>query len=219
MKTKLKTWAMVLLLLGVVSLVLLQRQENQRLMAERAALRQQSEQATSLRAENLRLAEQLKKTTQTFQADQAELIRLRSEISRLRQSEVENFQLKSQGPRLVIHGPQAQPEITLAIQPKLIPAFSLADHQPATDTTDYGEVDLSANAPVRFDIGTGRDCVITPTLLADGSVHMVIRIEGKSADGKARQLAQSRINSLPGRQITLLVGGTTIAYTPTLKTQ
>ena len=84
----LKTVVVVLLLIAAATFGLLQRQENQRLMVQLATLRQQVGQALSLRVENRRLAERLGKTTQTDQADEAELLRLRDETSRLGQLEL-----------------------------------------------------------------------------------------------------------------------------------
>lgn len=116
----LTTGAVALLLMGLASLVLRHRQENQRLIAEVVAFRQQIESATPLRGENLRLAEQLKTATQTARSNRAELMPYRAQISRLRQLELENAKLTRASQRLVPQtalATQAQSAIEQSEQP------------------------------------------------------------------------------------------------------
>jgi exonuclease VII large subunit len=86
--------------LALAAIVVWQQLRARRLMAEAAALRDQLEQAATLREENERLARQLQAATERSQADLSELVRLRGQAGRTRQIEQENAQLKNERERL-----------------------------------------------------------------------------------------------------------------------
>ena len=83
---------------------------------------------------------------------------------------------------------------------------------------DLGEVELSASILKRVSLDAGKECVITPTVLADGSLQMDLAVETKTADGKIQRLGKSRITSRPGQQSGVTVGGMMVSLTPKLKT-
>lgn len=84
-------------------------------------------------------------------------------------------------------------------------------------TVDLGEVELTASTPKRVSLADGKECVITPTLLADCSIQMDLAVESKAADGKMQQLGQSRITQRAGQQCGITVGGMMVSLTPKLK--
>jgi hypothetical protein len=84
-------------------------------------------------------------------------------------------------------------------------------------TVDLGEVELTASTPKRVSLADGKECVITPTLLADGSIQMDLAVESKAADGKMQRLGQSRITQRAGQQCGITVGGMMVSLTPKLK--
>jgi hypothetical protein len=50
-------------------------------------------------------------------------------------------------------------------------------------TTDFGIVEVSEGVPSQHVLADGRMCTLTPTLLNDGKVKLVIRIRGTNAAG------------------------------------
>lgn len=85
--TKLKLIAAALAAAAVGTPLVVQYRANQSLRAENAALREQTDQQAEwerLRADNQRLAEQLKADTARTQAEHEDLLRLRGEVTRLR---------------------------------------------------------------------------------------------------------------------------------------
>jgi Flp pilus assembly secretin CpaC len=217
MTTKLKVGAVAAILLGMAALIIRHGQESARLTAETAALREQVVQPGSLREENLRLTEQLKRAVEASQAERGELLRLRAQTSRLRLVEQDNAQLRIEQQRLANQVAQAKPAIALPEQYQTVPASELKADGPRTNVTELGVVELSDRAPLRFNLGDGRSCVVTPTVLADGNIQMEIAVEAMAADGKSEQLGQSRLTARPGQQASISVGDRMIGLTPKLK--
>jgi hypothetical protein len=60
---------------------------------------------------------------------------------------------------------------------------------------DLGEVERSGPTLKRVTLGAGKECVITPTLLADGNLEMDLAIDTKASDGKAQRLGQGRLTA------------------------
>ena len=219
MKTGLKVWTATIVLVGLAALLIRQEHERQRLAAESAALREQVVQSASLHEENVRLAEQLKTAVAASEADRKELLRLRALASRLRLVEQKNAQMKVERQRLAGQVAQANsPALAPAQTPTAIET-NLKAAAPTANTTDLGEVEIADREPVRFDLGAGQTCVVTPTLLTDGNVLMEIAVEGTAADGTAEKLGQSRLTARPGQQCAISVGDRMIALSAKIKAQ
>ena len=211
----------MVVLLGMAALFLMQQQQITRLVEENADLRTQLNQMASLRDSDGHLGEQLKAAVETSQADRNELARLRGQGVRLRQLEQENTQLKAQRQQLAqqIHEGQLavasseQPPVTIASDVKVTTVA------PPVNVTDLGMVELSDGIAVRFDLGAGTNCVVTPKMLSDGNAQMEITVEVTNADGTALQLGQSRLTARPGQQCSISVGDRMIGLAFKLKTQ
>ena len=219
MKTMLKTGMLMGAVLFVITLLIWQRQQITQLRTEAATLREQAGQADSLREQNLHFAEQLKAAADSLQADRNDLMRLRAQAARLRQVEQENAQLKIERQNLANRAIQAQLAVPPSEPPTTVPASEPAVGAAPTKLTDLGVIELSDRAPKQLDLGAGQNCVITPTVLADGSIQMDIAVEGKTADGNAEQSTLSRLTVLPGATCAISVGDRMIALTPKLKAQ
>ena len=207
MSTKLKVGALVVLLLGIAALFLLQQQQIKRFMGENADLRTRLNQTASLQDSNGHLAEQLKAAAATSQADRSELIRLRGQGVRLRQLEQENTQLKAQRQQLAQQMREGQLAVASSEQPQVTPASDVkVTTSPPANVTDLGMVELSDGIAVRFDLGAGTNCVVTPKVLSDGNAQMEITVEATNADGTASQLGRSRLTARPGQQCSISVG-------------
>jgi len=86
-------------------------------------------------------------------------------------------------------------------------------------TKDFGEVEFTAQTPKRVSLGDGRDCVINPTVLANGALQLDMSVERKGGDGRIQRLGQSRLTARPGQQCAISVGDTMVSLTPRLKAQ
>jgi hypothetical protein len=211
---KLSIAAALIALLAVAGLLLQQRLELKRMAAENTDLRNQLTQIASLQDTNAQLAERLKVALETFQATQNEVTRLRGQGSRLRQLEQENTQLRAQRQELDRDIRQPQPAAVATAQlPTPVPATTLTD----LPTTDLGTLELAEGVTARFDLGGGTNCVVTPTLQADGKVMMQIQSQITNADGTTSELATSRITARPGQHCSISLGDRMIALGVKLK--
>ncbi|MCX6905326.1 MAG: hypothetical protein NTW03_17975 [Verrucomicrobia bacterium] len=94
---KLKFVAVSVVMLAFVVVILWQQRHAERLAAD---FQQQAGQASTLQAENQRLAEQLRTVSERSQAESRELLRLRGQSGRMRQTEEENARLRNERDRL-----------------------------------------------------------------------------------------------------------------------
>ena len=209
--------AVALALLGAAGLLLSQRSEIRRLTAEVDELRAQLDQMASLQDSNRQLAEKLKSATEASQANQNELMRLRGQGSRLRQLEQENAQLQAQRQDLNRRLSAAP----AAVAPSPTPSPAQGQAHVATnleaDTTDLGMVELTDGVPMRFELGGGTNCVVTPRALSDGNITMEIKTEVINADGTASKLGMSQLTARPGQACSISVGDRMIALGAKLK--
>jgi hypothetical protein len=81
---------------------------------------------------------------------------------------------------------------------------------------ELGVVEFSPHTPKRVSLGDGRDCVLTPTGLADGNLQVDLVVETKVSDGKTERL-QSRLITPPGMPCAISVGSSMVSLTPKLK--
>jgi uncharacterized protein YydD (DUF2326 family) len=217
MNTKLKVGLSSCLLLGIAALLLLQQREIKRRAAESADLRRQLSLMVSLQETNGHLAEQLKAAVEASEANQGELARLRGQAVRLRQVETENAQLKSQT-QLVDHQIQQAQLAAGSSQPMVVAeAIKAGNEIPNPRTTDLGILELSDGTAIRFDLGGGTNCVVTPTALSDGNNMMQISVGVTNADGTISELGTSRLTARPGQHCSISVGDRMIALAVTLK--
>jgi hypothetical protein len=221
MSSKLKVGALVFVLLGVATLLLLQQQQIRRLVAENADLRTQLSEIVSLQDTNGRLAQQLKAAAETSQVNQDELLRLRGQGVRLRQLEQENTQLKAQRQQLDQQMQQPQASVVSSEQGQVtaVSEVKVTAASPRLDTTDLGSLELQGGIAVRFDLGGGTNCVLTPTALSDGNNMMEIKVGVTNADGTVSELGTSRITAQPGQHCSISVGDRMIALAVKIKTQ
>lgn len=222
MSKTLKAGALVVVLLGIVALLLVQQHEIRRLLADNAALQTQLNQMAAMRDSNEQLAEQLKATLETAQADRNELTRLRGQAVRVRQLEQENTQLKAQGQQLAQQMRERQSAAAAATSPTETPPTALqvttkTTSAPPANQTDLGLIEFSDGLAVRFDLGGRTNCLVTPKALAGGNAEMQISVEVTNADGTTSLLGQSYLTARPGQHCSISVGDRMIALAPNLK--
>ena len=222
MSSKLKLGAVVALVLGFAGLFEVQQLKLKHLMAENADLRNQLGQMEALHDTNEGLAAQLKAAIAASQTNQNELLRLRSQGSRLRQLEQENAQLKSERQQLALKMQQPQAAAASSDQGQVTTVTDLvktSGGSPSLGTTDLGSLELQSGVPVNFDLGGGTNCIVTPTALADGNNTMQIKVGVANGDGTFAVLGESRITARPGQQCSISVGDRMIALAVKVKPQ
>ena len=90
-----------------------------------------------------------------------------------------------------------------------------------------GEISFGSGAPLTISRATlllgqenvlplGKDMIyrITPTRLADGNLGFAIIIESREADGTMKQVAATRVMTLPGRHFSIKVGDYEFSFNP-----
>jgi hypothetical protein len=192
------------------SLLLVQQQRIGRLLNENANLRGQLNQMVSLQETNEDLSKRLKAAAETSQANEAEFLRLRGQTSRLRQLEKENAQLSNQ-----VQQSEKMREVRLTTESSGLPTAMvvIATNSPPLDVTDLGSLELEDSTPVRFDLGGGTNCIVTPKALPDGAVTIQLKTEITNQDGTISELGAARITTKPGRHGSISVGDRMIGPT------
>ena len=218
----LKSGALVVVTLGVAALLLVKQQQIRRLEAENADLRTQLDEIASLRDSNVHLGEQLKAAISASKTNQNELLRLLGQVSRVRQLEQENAQLKSDRQQLALQLRQSQAAAVPTEQGQVTAATEVAKataDSPHPYRTELGSLELQNGAAVQFDLGGGTNCIVTPTALADGNNMMEIKVGVTNADGVFSELGTSRLTAQPGQHCSISVGDRMIALAVKLKNQ
>lgn len=82
---------------------------------------------------------------------------------------------------------------------------------------NLGVVEIADGTPSHHDLGNGRVCIISPTILKNGSVSLVISIDDTNAPEVSHIYATLPIESLPDRAVRVANGVIDISLTPHLK--
>jgi len=212
-----KTGALILVIVGLVTFVFWQQERIAKLRADGAALREQVAQGVLLREENQQLTSLLKSKTDALEAERNELMSLRAQSSKLRQVEGENAQLKSEQQRLASELSLAKDaRVATAQQQGMAPVKANAS-VPAVEPKNFGVVELSEETPTRFDLGDGKECVATTTVLADGNLQVAFS-SGSLVEGIPVETKQTS-KLTPGVAVATVIDGVDVLFTPTLKTK
>jgi hypothetical protein len=204
---KIKVIAVAVMASGMVCLLVLQHQRVSRLLSENADLRNQLAQMASLQGANEDLSKQLKAANDASQASEKELLRLRGQAARLRQLETDNAQWKSQFQHLDQQMRAIQSaKGSLEQQKDTTPSVIVTTNTPNVETIDLGLLEVDDGVPVRFDLGGGTNCVVTPKALSDGIVTMNIKTELTNPDGTTAVLGAARITTRLGQYGSISVG-------------
>lgn len=199
-----------------LGLAVQQQAQIQRLRDECDNLRRQVQQADSQGDEIGRLNNRIQALEVELAADRSELLRLRAQASKLRQLEQDYSRLTLELQRLTMQsGVPAQSGIPLnQVQTMFQSVTSNVPLPPGV--TDLGQVTLQDGTPMRLDLGNGRECLVTATLLTDGKLEMVFKSESRGPDGLPTFVEQTA-NMLPQLQAFTVINGVEVALTPVLK--
>ncbi|HEY1717804.1 MAG TPA: hypothetical protein VGH42_05840 [Verrucomicrobiae bacterium] len=83
--------------------------------------------------------------------------------------------------------------------------------------TQLGTVELTNQSPTRLDLGSGKGCVLTPTVLPSGDIQFDVVVEENDPKGKTLQFTAPQVVTHPDKSISVSVGDICFALTPKLK--
>lgn len=193
-----------------------QQEQIKRLMEEIETLRRQVQQATSQAEETERLDKLIKAREAELEAGRSELLRLRAQASRFRQVEQEYTRLNLELQHLTRQsGGPAQTGATID-QLQTLSQSAPSNPPLPPGVTDLGQVTLQDGTPMRLDLGKGRECLVTATLLTEGKLQLVFKSESRGPDGLPTFVEQTA-TMLPQMQAFTVINEVEVALTPVLK--
>jgi hypothetical protein len=88
------------------------------------------------------------------------------------------------------------------------------------NTKDLGIVELKNNESHQYDLGDGKDCIVTISTTPPPENSLVIDfvIEAKDANGNKQQIGNPKVSVSPGHAVVVISGDTSIKLMPKLKT-
>jgi hypothetical protein len=79
---------------------------------------------------------------------------------------------------------------------------------------NLGELALTNHIETCVNLGAGKSCTITPTLLDHKNLQLVMALESKKSDGKTAGLSVVQVVTRPGESFDVTVGDLKITLTP-----
>ena len=79
---------------------------------------------------------------------------------------------------------------------------------------NLGTLALTNHVETCVNLGAGKSCTITPTLLDRKDLQLVMALESKKSDGKTAGLSVVQIVTQPGQSFDIAVGDLDITLTP-----
>jgi len=92
-------------------------------------------------------------------------------------------------------------------------------HSPTTaspELTDLGLIEMSDGLPIYRDLGGGKACIITPTIITNG-IRLAFVIEKTNSDGVVQTLATPVMERTGIGRMEITVGDVNIRVTPKVK--
>jgi hypothetical protein len=100
-------------------------------------------------------------------------------------------------------------------QPKNISPSPTQVSKPA-NLKVLGELALTNHIETCVNLGAGNSCIITPTLLDQANLQLVMALESRKKDGQTTGLSVVQVVTQPGKPFDIAVGNLDIALTPVL---
>ena len=80
-----------------------------------------------------------------------------------------------------------------------------------------GVVELSDGIPSRYYVGSGENCVITPSVLHDDRLDLEVAFDRREATGEQTRLASTRVKTVAGRPVEVSFRFIRFTFTPRIK--
>ena len=84
---------------------------------------------------------------------------------------------------------------------------------------DLGVLPLSDHVSTTVSLGNNTQCTLTPTLLRDGNLQIILAMETTSIHGKLQSINVARVLTRPGEPFNVSIGDLDLAFTPQVAVQ
>jgi len=91
------------------------------------------------------------------------------------------------------------------------PPVKLTEH-------DLGEVSLTNDCDTAVQLGSGKECIISPKLMGH-DVQLTLTLESKTAAGKVHDLLMTQVVTRSGKPVQFALGDMSFSLTPSIKSE
>ena len=84
---------------------------------------------------------------------------------------------------------------------------------------DLGVLPLSDHVSTTVSLGNNTQCTLTPTMLKDGNVQIILAMETSNINGKLQSVNVARVLAHPGEPFNVSIGDLHLAFTPQIAIQ
>jgi hypothetical protein len=84
---------------------------------------------------------------------------------------------------------------------------------------DLGVLPLSDHVSTTVSLGNNTQCTLTPTLLKDGNLQIILAMETSNINGKLKSINVARVVTHPGEPYNVFIGDLDLAFTPQVAVQ
>lgn len=84
---------------------------------------------------------------------------------------------------------------------------------------NLGVLPLSNHISTTVNLDTNKECTITPTLLQDENVQIILSVQTKNTDGQLESVNVARVLARSGEPFDVFIGDMDLAFTPRLVSQ
>jgi predicted nuclease with TOPRIM domain len=212
----------IIIVAGATTLVV-QHKALIALREENESLRKQLEQIDTLKTENESLSNLLAQANASINEPSDELLKLRGEVGTLRNQMDDLAKELRTETNAVAELRRKNLQLFSALPIIHSPLFHNDVDKNGNAVPNLGAVEFVNQVPVRFDLGSGSDCVIFPTLVdssgnptsdGTGDFDLAITFESVGTDGQIKRGA-ARVITSPGHPVQMTSGDFSIALNPT----
>jgi hypothetical protein len=88
-----------------------------------------------------------------------------------------------------------------------------------TVSRDLGAVTLTNHYETRVQLGSGKNCILTPKMLDSHNVQLTLAVESKTATGKIHDLSVTQVVTRAGKPFEVAVGDFNLSLTPNVTSE
>ena len=96
------------------------------------------------------------------------------------------------------------------------PVVTIATSADSLTTKNLGELQLTNHYETCINLGVGKSCTITPTLLDHASLRLTMALESKNSSGGVKRLSVVQVVRKSNESFEVAVGDMTLTLTPKL---
>ncbi len=119
---------------------------------------------------------------------------------------------------LFVSGCKKKPEAPVEVATNTVSVVTNAPavgEAPANSRTrDLGVLELTNHSETRIQLGDGKSCAITPSLIDPKHLQLTVALESRTPDGKITSLNITKVVAQPGQQFEVDFGSLNLTLTP-----